>query len=79
MNRKSSPKNTEHLETRIKKLVSFEEGECPPGPSQKPSKYARVLTCSFVRGTGARTHPKKKEPCIVCFPDPATKEEASIK
>ena len=79
MSRKSSPKNTDDLETRIKKLVSFEKGEGPSGPSQKPSKYARVLTCTFVRGAGDPIHGQKKEPKIVCFPDPTTKQEASIK
>jgi hypothetical protein len=79
MNHKSSPKNTDDLETRIKKLVSFDGGEGPSGPSQKPSKYARVLTCSFVRTDGHPTHRQKKEPKIACFADPTTKQEASIK
>lgn len=79
MNHKSSPKNSDHLETRIKRLVSFEEGECPPGSSQKPSKYARVLTCSFVREGGHPSHRRKEEPRIVCFHDATTKQEASIK
>ena len=79
MNHKSSPKNPDDLKSRIKKLVSFEEGRGSSGPSQKPSKYARVLTCTFVKGAGDPTHRQKTEPKIVCFPDLKTKEEASIK
>lgn len=79
MNHKSSPKSAENLETRIKKLVTFEEGESLSGPSQKPPEYARVLACTFVRRAGNPTHPEKKEPKMVCFPDPIAKEEASIK
>jgi|GEM_PF-1182479 len=79
MNHKSSTKNRGHLETRIKKLVSFEQGEGSSGPSQKPSKYARVLTCSFVRTAGEPTGRQKKKPKIACFPDPTTRQEASIK
>ena len=79
MNHKSSPKNPDDLKSRIKKLVSFEEGKGLSGSSQKPSKYARVLTCTFVRGAGDPIHRQKKEPKIVRFPDLTTKEEASIK
>jgi hypothetical protein len=79
MSRKSSPENRDDLETRIKKLVSFEKGEGTSGPSQEPSKYARVLTCTFVRGAENPTHRRKKQPKIICFPDLTAKEEASIK
>jgi hypothetical protein len=79
MNRRSSPKDKDDLKTRIKKLVTLEQGECPPGSSQKPSKYARVLTCSFVREGGHRSGRQKEEPRIVSFQDATTKQEASIK
>ncbi|UCB52311.1 MAG: hypothetical protein JSV10_10060 [Candidatus Zixiibacteriota bacterium] len=79
MNAKSSPKNPDDLKSRIKKLVSFEEGKGLSGPSRKSPKYARVLTCTFVKGAGDPTHRQKKEPKIVYFPDLTTKEEASIK
>ena len=79
MNHRSSPKDKDDLKTRIKNLVTFEQGECPPGPSQKPSKYARVLTCSFVREAGEPSHGRKEEPRIVSFQDATTKQETSIK
>jgi hypothetical protein len=79
MNDKSWPKNPHDLKNEIKKLVSFEKGKDLSGPSQKPSKYARVLTCTFVRGAGDPTHRQRKEPKIVYFPDLTTKKEASIK
>ena len=79
MNHKASPKNSDDLKTRIKKLVSFEEPKTLHKPSRKPLKYARVLTCTFDRGSEDPTHRQRKEPKIVYFPDLTTKKEASIK
>ena len=79
MNHKSSPNHTDDLEAKIKKLVSFEPAEGTSGSSQKPSKYARVLTCSFVRTAGVQAPRRKKEPKMVCFPDSTIEQEASIK
>jgi hypothetical protein len=79
MNHKLPSSNAEDLKTKIKKLVSFEEGKGLSGPSQKPSKYARVLTCTFVRGAGEPIHGQRKQPRIVYFPDLTTRQEASIK
>jgi hypothetical protein len=75
MNHKASPKNSDDLKTRIKKLVSFEEGKSLSGPSQKPSKYARVLSCTFVRGTQDTTQRQRKEPKIVYLPDLIAKKK----
>jgi len=79
MNDKSWAKNPDDVKNEIRKLVSFEEGKALFKPSRKPSKYARVLTCTFVRGAGDPTHRQRKEPKIVYFHDPTTKKEASIK
>jgi hypothetical protein len=79
MNHKASPKNSDDLKTRIKKLVSFEEGKGLSGPSRTPPKYARVLTCTFDRGSEDPTRRQKKEPKVVHFPELTTKKEASIK
>ena len=79
MNHKASPKNSDDLKTRIKKLVSFEEGKGLSGPSRTPPKYARVLTCTFDRGSEDPTRRQKKEPKVVYFPELTTKKEASTK
>lgn len=75
MNDKSWPKNPDDLKSRIKKLVSFEEGKALSKPSRKPSKYARVLSCTFVRGAQDTTQRQRKEPKIVYLPDLIAKKK----
>lgn len=75
MNDKSSYRNPDDLKKKIKKLVSFEEGKDLSKPSPKPSKYARVLTCTFDKGAEDPTHRQKKEPKTVYFPDLTPKKK----
>lgn len=79
MKDKLSSDNVGDLKNKIKKLVSFEEGKGLSGPSRTTPKYARVLTCTFDRGSQDPTRRQKKEPKIVYFPELTTKKEASIK
>lgn len=75
MNDKFSPKNPDDLKNKTRKLVSFEEGIDLTKTSPKPSKYARVLTCTFAKGDQDPSHTQRREPKTVCFPDLARKEK----
>lgn len=79
MKDKFPSQNPDDLRNEIKSLVSFEEGKGLAKPSRKPSKYARVLTCSFAKGAEDPTRRQRKKPKIVYLPELTTKKEASIK
>ncbi len=70
MNHKSHFKNPDDLKIEIEKLVSFQENEDPLKPPLRakdenpdnrglPSKYRKVLTCSFVNRTTNTTSTKR--------------------
>ena len=79
MKHKFPSKNPDDLRNKIKNLVSFEEGKGLAKPSREPSKYARVLTCTFARGAEDPTGRQRRKPKTDYLPELTTKKEASIK
>jgi hypothetical protein len=83
MNNEFSLRDPENLKTKMKKLVSFEEKKTlpetsrrktvqNPGSSTMPSKYAKVLSCSFIRNSGDAASSERKKPKIFYFPELTT-------
>jgi hypothetical protein len=83
MNDEFSLKDPDNLKTKIKKLVSFEEEKSLTkisrrktvqnrGSSPIPAKYAKVLSCSFVEGSGEADSSVRKKPKIVHLPELTT-------
>ncbi len=83
MNDEFSLRHPDNLKTKIKKLVSFEEEKTlmktsrrktvkNPGSSPMPSKYAKVLSCSFIKDAGDAASSERKKPKIFYFPELTT-------
>ncbi len=72
-------KNPEDLKTEIEELFSFQEKEDPPEPPRKaedgnpdnpgaPSKYRKILSCSFVNDTRTAASAERIEAQKCRFP-----------